>query len=107
MLACWMQTLLFSATMPSALHEFAKAGLRDPEMVRLDVESRISPDLGLAFFSVRCATVRLLSGRRPTLSDGWHRVPLWPTCTAYLPEHEVAHCPTSDLPDALLTRPCC
>ena len=53
--------------MPSALHEFAKAGLRDPEMVRLDVESRISPDLGLAFFSVRFATVPVLSGRRPNL----------------------------------------
>ena len=62
-----LQTLLFSATMPSALHEFAKAGLRDPEMVRLDVESRISPDLGLAFFSVRFATVPVLSGRRPNL----------------------------------------
>ena len=63
MSACGVQTLLFSATMPSALHEFAKAGLRDPEMVRLDVESRISPDLGLAFFSVRCAGVPWLSGR--------------------------------------------
>ena len=71
MSACGLQTLLFSATMPSALHEFAKAGLRDPEMVRLDVESRISPDLGLAFFSVRCATMPLLSGRCPAcLMDG-------------------------------------
>ena len=47
------QTLLFSATLPAALAEFARAGLRDPELVRLDVESKLSPDLGLAFFTVR------------------------------------------------------
>lgn len=45
------QTLLFSATMPKALAEFAKAGLRDPQLVRLD--EGISPDLSLAFFTVR------------------------------------------------------
>ncbi|XP_010537323.1 PREDICTED: putative DEAD-box ATP-dependent RNA helicase 29 [Tarenaya hassleriana] len=47
------QTLLFSATLPSALAEFAKAGLRDPQLVRLDVESKISPDLKLTFFTLR------------------------------------------------------
>lgn len=47
------QTLLFSATMPSALAEFAKAGLRDPHVVRLDLETRISPDLKLTFFTLR------------------------------------------------------
>uniref|UniRef100_A0A7N0VAY4 RNA helicase n=1 Tax=Kalanchoe fedtschenkoi TaxID=63787 RepID=A0A7N0VAY4_KALFE len=47
------QTLLFSATMPSALAEFAKAGLRDPQLVRLDLETRISPDLTLKFFTLR------------------------------------------------------
>lgn len=47
------QTLLFSATLPSALAEFAKAGLRDPHLVRLDLETRISPDLKLTFFTVR------------------------------------------------------
>ncbi|CAN1234689.1 Putative DEAD-box ATP-dependent RNA helicase 29 [Linum perenne] len=47
------QTLLFSATMPSALAEFAKAGLRDPQLVRLDVETKISPDLQMTFFTVR------------------------------------------------------
>lgn len=50
------QTLLFSATMPAALAEFARAGLREPELVRLDAESKISPELGLAFFTVRCAS---------------------------------------------------
>lgn len=53
MLCCWLQTLLFSATMPSALHEFAKAGLKEPEMVRLDTDTRISQDLSTAFFTVR------------------------------------------------------
>ncbi|KAF8411708.1 hypothetical protein HHK36_004266 [Tetracentron sinense] len=47
------QTLLFSATLPSALAEFAKAGLRDPHLLRLDLETRISPDLKLTFFTLR------------------------------------------------------
>ncbi|KAL6504520.1 putative DEAD-box ATP-dependent RNA helicase 29 [Orobanche gracilis] len=47
------QTLLFSATLPSALAEFAKAGLRDPQLVRLDLETRISPQLKLTFFTLR------------------------------------------------------
>ena len=53
------QTLLFSATMPRALAEFARAGLREPTLVRLDAENKISPELGLAFFSVRCAGLLL------------------------------------------------
>ena len=48
------QTLLFSATMPKALAEFARAGLREPQLLRLDADTKISPDLGLAFFTVRC-----------------------------------------------------
>ncbi|VAI25030.1 unnamed protein product [Triticum turgidum subsp. durum] len=47
------QTLLFSATMPKALAEFAKAGLRDPQVIRLDLDKKISPDLKLAFFTLR------------------------------------------------------
>ncbi|KAE8683445.1 DEAD-box ATP-dependent RNA helicase 29 [Hibiscus syriacus] len=47
------QTLLFSATLPSALAEFANAGLRDPQLVRLDLETKISPDLKLVFFTLR------------------------------------------------------
>ncbi|RLN04437.1 DEAD-box ATP-dependent RNA helicase 29 [Panicum miliaceum] len=47
------QTLLFSATLPSALADFAKAGLRDPQIVRLDLDKRISPDLKLVFFTLR------------------------------------------------------
>lgn len=47
------QTLLFSATLPKSLIEFAKAGLHDPKLVRLDAESKISSDLKMAFFSVK------------------------------------------------------
>ena len=49
------QTLLFSATLPRSLVEFAKAGLHDPKLVRLDAESKISTDLKMAFFSVKQA----------------------------------------------------
>lgn len=46
------QTLLFSATLPKSLVEFARAGLQEPKLVRLDGESKISPDLESAFFTV-------------------------------------------------------
>ena len=49
------QTLLFSATLPKSLVEFAKAGLDNPKLVRLDAESKISADLRMAFFSVKQA----------------------------------------------------
>ena len=39
------QTLLFSATLPKLLVEFAKAGLHDPILIRLDVETKISENL--------------------------------------------------------------
>ncbi len=47
------QTLLFSATLPKSLVELAKAGLSDPLLVRLDVDTKISTDLQSAFFSLR------------------------------------------------------
>ena len=49
------QTLLFSATLPATLVEFAQAGLQDPSLVRLDAETKVSPDLHSAFFSVKAA----------------------------------------------------
>lgn len=49
------QTLLFSATLPKSLVDFAKAGLVEPKLVRLDAESKISTDLRMAFFSVKQA----------------------------------------------------
>ncbi|KAJ2900591.1 atp-dependent rna helicase dbp10 [Zalerion maritima] len=49
------QTLLFSATLPKSLVEFARAGLQEPSLVRLDAETKISPDLQSAFFGVKSA----------------------------------------------------
>ena len=47
------QTLLFSATLPRLLVDFAKAGLSDPALIRLDVDTKISKDLQMYFFSVK------------------------------------------------------
>ena len=47
------QTLLFSATLPKTLVEFAKAGLQNPKLIRLDADSKISADLQMAFLSVK------------------------------------------------------
>lgn len=47
------QTLLFSATLPSTLVGFAKAGLQNPKLIRLDVDSKISKDLQMAYLSVK------------------------------------------------------
>ncbi|KOS17549.1 ATP-dependent RNA helicase DBP10 [Escovopsis weberi] len=49
------QTLLFSATLPASLVEFARAGLQDPSLVRLDIDTKVSPDLENAFFTVKGA----------------------------------------------------
>jgi ATP-dependent RNA helicase DDX54/DBP10 len=47
------QTLLFSATLPRMLVQFARAGLKEPELLRLDVDSKVSDKLSLAFLRVR------------------------------------------------------
>lgn len=47
------QTLLFSATMPKMIIQFSRAGLRDPQLVRLDTDTKMSEELRLGFFSVR------------------------------------------------------
>lgn len=47
------QSFLFSATLPRILVDFAKAGLVDPVLVRLDIESKFSDDLQNYFFSVK------------------------------------------------------
>ena len=62
------QSLLFSATMPKTLADFAQAGLQSPQLIRLDTETRISPELKLAFFTVRCGEVgEGVEG----VEDGW------------------------------------
>ncbi|KAG5518743.1 hypothetical protein PMAC_002712 [Pneumocystis sp. 'macacae'] len=47
------QSSLFSATLPKSLVEFAKAGLQNPILIRLNIESMISDDLQSAFFSIK------------------------------------------------------
>ncbi|KAK7489372.1 hypothetical protein BaRGS_00019316, partial [Batillaria attramentaria] len=47
------QTLLFSATLPKTLVAFARAGLSDPALIRLDVETKLSAQLKMSFLSCR------------------------------------------------------
>ena len=47
------QMFLLSATMPRAVVNFARAGLSNPVLVRLDSETKISDQLRMAFFTVR------------------------------------------------------
>lgn len=47
------QTALFSATLPKQLVEFTRAGLKDPTIIRLDMEAKLSPQLKLTFFTMR------------------------------------------------------
>ncbi|KAK6455682.1 ATP-dependent RNA helicase DBP10 [Scheffersomyces xylosifermentans] len=47
------QSLLFSATLPRSLVDFAKAGLSNPVLVRLDAEAKISDQLQMAFFTTK------------------------------------------------------
>lgn len=47
------QSLLFSATLPRSLVDFAKAGLTNPVLVRLDAESKISDQLQMSFFTTK------------------------------------------------------
>ncbi|KAI0453098.1 ATP-dependent RNA helicase DBP10 [Xylaria acuta] len=49
------QTLLFSATLPASVTEFVRAGCQDPVLIRLDADTKISPDLEAAVFSVKGA----------------------------------------------------
>ncbi|CAK1546221.1 unnamed protein product [Leptosia nina] len=47
------QTLLFSATLPKMLVEFARAGLSDPVLIRLDVDWKLPSTLWLGWIVVR------------------------------------------------------
>ena len=64
------QTVLFSATLPKLLVDFAKAGLTDPTLVRLDVETKVPDTLKLAFLkttseSKDCVLLHLLKNVIP------------------------------------------
>lgn len=54
------QTVLFSATLPKLLVQFAQAGLHDPTLVRLDVETKLSPNLKVSKQSFTCPLIGLL-----------------------------------------------
>lgn len=47
------QTLLFSATLPKMIVEFARAGLSDPVLIRLDIDWKLPSTLWLGWISVR------------------------------------------------------
>ncbi|XP_068937745.1 ATP-dependent RNA helicase DDX54 [Petaurus breviceps papuanus] len=47
------QTVLFSATLPKLLVEFARAGLTEPVLIRLDVDTKLNEQLKMAFFHIR------------------------------------------------------
>ncbi|XP_016414737.1 ATP-dependent RNA helicase DDX54 [Sinocyclocheilus rhinocerous] len=47
------QTLLFSATLPKMIVDFARAGLTEPVLIRLDVDMKLSDQLKLSFFHLR------------------------------------------------------
>ena len=49
------QTLLFSATLPKLLVEFAKAGLHDPTLIRLDVDTKLSEQLKVHMMQCNCS----------------------------------------------------
>lgn len=47
------QMVMFSATLPKLLVDFAKAGLSDPVLIRLDVETKLPEGLTLRFIHCR------------------------------------------------------
>ncbi|EGD80824.1 hypothetical protein PTSG_11725 [Salpingoeca rosetta] len=49
------QTLLFSATLPKKLIEFARAGLKQPTLVRLDADTKLSEQLRTQYVHCRRA----------------------------------------------------
>ena len=47
------QTCLFSATMPAILADFSRAQLHEPQLIRLDLETKLSDSLRVEFLRVR------------------------------------------------------
>ncbi len=47
------QTLLFSATLPKMLVQFTRAGLRDPQLIRLETDTKMSEELRVVFLCNR------------------------------------------------------
>ncbi|KAJ5516065.1 hypothetical protein N7527_007625 [Penicillium freii] len=72
------QTLLFSATLPKSLVEFARAGLQEPSLIRLDTENKVSPDLQNAFFAIKS------SDKEGALLHILHNIIKMPTGETYI-----------------------
>lgn len=47
------QTLIFSATLPEMLAQFARAGLNNPKVIRLNTEHKLPDTLETKYFIVR------------------------------------------------------
>ena len=46
------QTCLFSATLPAILADFTRARLHEPQLIRLDLEMKLSDELAIHFIKV-------------------------------------------------------
>ncbi|KAL0610723.1 ATP-dependent RNA helicase DDX54 [Plecturocebus cupreus] len=57
------QTVLFSATLPKLLVEFARAGLTEPVLIRLDVDAKLNEQLKVRL--CMCSSRAGVSGGRP------------------------------------------
>lgn len=66
------QTLLFSATLPKLIVQFSRAGLKDPQLIRLDTDIKMSDELRMGFFLVRSSEklAALLYFVRNIIPDG-------------------------------------
>lgn len=45
--------MIVSATLPKTLADFSRAGLKDPEVIKVDAEARLSENLYTAYFRLR------------------------------------------------------
>uniref|UniRef100_H2ZC88 RNA helicase n=1 Tax=Ciona savignyi TaxID=51511 RepID=H2ZC88_CIOSA len=81
------QTLLFSATLPKQLVEFAKAGLNDPTLVRLDLDSKLSDQLKTVPCSIflKLDVIKFFLGNRNDQLFTSVRL----NCVEYLPNTQV------------------
>lgn len=74
------QTMLFSATLPSVVADFAQAGLKSPSLVRLDTETKISNDLEVKSIGFP-ALFLVLSKPTETQADSfWRQLSLSCSC---------------------------
>ena len=63
---------MFSATLPQAIIQFSRAGLKDPEMVRLDVDTKVSENLKVWCGSQLACQIPLSLSRIGRDEPDWH-----------------------------------